>query len=76
MGYKLKHDIQHYIDALSDQDIKEAFEAYGFDVGEASANGSDDPSTGFQLSEPTPKADEIVFKGQTYVKAKGCVRIG
>lgn len=76
MGYKLKHDIQHYIDALSDQDIKEAFEAHGFDVGEERVDGSHDPSTVFQWKEPAPKAEEIVFKGQTYVKAKGCVRIG
>lgn len=75
MGYKLKHDIQHYINALSDQDIKEAFEAYGFDVGEP-VDGSHDPSAGCQSNEPAPKADEIVFKGQTYVKAKGCVRVG
>lgn len=75
MGYKLKHDIQHYINALSDQDIKEAFEEYGFDVGET-VDGSPDASAGCQSPASAPKADDIVFKGQTYVKAKGGVRIG
>lgn len=75
MGYKLKGDIKEYINALSDQDIKEAFEAYGFDVGET-VDGSPDPSDECQSNEAAPKADEIIFKGQTYVKTKGCVRVG
>lgn len=75
MGYKLKGDIKDYFNSLTDQDIKEAFEAYGFEV-EESVDGFHDPSTVFQWKEPTPEVQEILFKGQTYVKAKGCVRIG
>jgi hypothetical protein len=32
MGYKLKSDISAYIDTITPQELKEAFEEYGFEV--------------------------------------------
>jgi hypothetical protein len=32
MGYKLKGDIQDYIDQLTPEMIKDAFEEYGFEI--------------------------------------------
>ena len=62
MGYKLKGDVKDYFNALTEQDIKEAFEAYGFEVVE-SPDGLHDTSTAFHWKEPAPETEEIVVKG-------------